>query len=275
MAVLLVVFLCTIVSVSAGGVYCAKTARARAAALGLPYPGVHGAPDLYGSVQHRNPPGPHLHGNYDPELAETEPYMVYYRQNHPWERLLDDRAYRQAQPWSSESTFQLSHGTYKPVQSEYASKQVLSIPRKLVSNHQYTLKEVKHIAPPTWAEAPGQHGFVNWNRQGLAKPPAYREHKFAVESVPNGQATSMSGLPLLQSRGHSMYHGTQSGYDLDRDVSVFGSSHLTNGRPVGAMINQSPVFARWERVRFPGHLAQPLQSRLDVKHFAQGKPPSS
>ncbi|CAL1610288.1 unnamed protein product [Knipowitschia caucasica] len=65
-------------TVSAGGAYCAKAARAQAAALGLNYPGLHGAPDLSGpppySAQHpsvlqHQPSQPNLQSplvNYEP-----------------------------------------------------------------------------------------------------------------------------------------------------------------------------------------------------------------
>ncbi|KAK0131482.1 Granulocyte colony-stimulating factor receptor [Merluccius polli] len=52
---------------AAGGIYCAKTARARAAALGLDYPGIHGAPGLDDTGQygvHDHPPGSYLHDNH-------------------------------------------------------------------------------------------------------------------------------------------------------------------------------------------------------------------
>ncbi|KAM7421259.1 hypothetical protein PAMA_015421 [Pampus argenteus] len=80
MVVLLLVFLSAVVlhSVAAGGVYCAKTARARAAAMGLDYPGVHGAPDLLGQahvgMQPRTMPfRPHPYDSNPPNMARYRP----------------------------------------------------------------------------------------------------------------------------------------------------------------------------------------------------------
>ncbi|CAL8288465.1 unnamed protein product [Merluccius merluccius] len=58
---------------AAGGIYCAKTARARAAALGLDYPGIHGAPGLDDTGQygvHDYLPGSYRHDNrrYQPGI---------------------------------------------------------------------------------------------------------------------------------------------------------------------------------------------------------------
>ncbi|XP_073342045.1 uncharacterized protein [Pagrus major] len=267
MCIPLVVFLSSVVlrSVSAGGVYCAKTARARAAALGLDYPGVHGAPDLYEPAHngmYTSPLGTH------PELAETEPYMASYGQNQPEVRSLDVR------PRSSESTFLLSHNN--PVQSEYTTDQVPRSPRgQSVINRKSDFEEVNHVAPPTLAEARGQPDLVKWDPQGRTKPLSfvYNHHDLVVdESVPNRRGVSLRGLPLPQSRGHGAYQRGLAGYRLGRQVPVLGSSGFTNKDHVGAMTGRDPAVSGLKRIRFPVHLAQPLHRRLNVRQFVQGNP---
>ncbi|TDH11520.1 hypothetical protein EPR50_G00061720 [Perca flavescens] len=202
MCVPLVVFLSAIVlhPVSAGGVYCAKTARARAAALGLDYPGVHGAPGLYGPAHHGMPPSrlpfrPQPYNNNYPQLDETESNMASYRQSQPEVRSLYDRTHKRAHPRSW-------HRTYNPGQSEYTTNQVLSLIRGWsVINRKPNFEEVKHVAPPTQAEAPGQPELMNWPPKGRKNPFSFvhNEHDFGVdESVPNGRGIFLSGLPPKQ-----------------------------------------------------------------------------
>ncbi|XP_039974139.1 uncharacterized protein LOC120784410 [Xiphias gladius] len=281
MCVPLVVFLSAIVlhSVSAGGVYCAKTARARAAALGLDYPGVHGAPDFYRQAHHVMHPGtmplrPQPYKNRDLESDETESKITSYRQNQPGVRSLDDRVRKQAQPRSSESTFLLNHGPYKPVQSEYPINQVLSFPRgQSVSNHKSNFEEVKHVAPPTWLEAPGQTDFVNWDPQGQSKPLSfvYNKHDLVVDdTVPNRHGMSLSGLTLPQSRGHGPYQRDITGFGLGREGPVLASFRFPNKGHVRAMTSAGSVFGRRERIRNP---AQSLHRNLNVTKFLfQGNP---
>ncbi|XP_044064402.1 uncharacterized protein LOC122881827 [Siniperca chuatsi] len=280
MCVPLVVFLSAIVlhSVSAGGVYCAKTARARAAALGLDYPGVHGAPHLYGPAHHGMHPGtmpfrPQLYNNNDHEFSETGPNMASYRQSQPGVRSLDDKIHKRAYPRSFESTYLLNHGTYNPVQSEYTTDQVLSFPRgQSVINRKSNFEEVKHVAPPTLSEAPGQPDLVNWDPQGRNKPLSfvYNAHDLVVESVPDRRPSS--GLPLPQSWGHGTYQRGLTGYGLGREVPVLGSSRFTSKDPVRAMTRQGPAVGRLNKIRFPVNLAQPLHRSLSVKPFVQGYP---
>lgn len=177
----------------------------------------------------------------------------------------DKRIIKQAQPRGSESTFLLSHGTYNPVQSEYTADQVLRLPRgQSVINPKPNFEEVKHVAPPTLAEAPGQSDLVSWDPQGRNKPLSfvYNEHDLVVdESVPNRRGVSLNGLPLPQSRGHGTYQRGPTGYGLGREVPVLSSSGFTNKAHVRAMMSQGPVFSK--RIRLPG---------LNVKQFVQGNP---
>ncbi|KAK5861929.1 hypothetical protein PBY51_017366 [Eleginops maclovinus] len=224
MCVLLLVFLSSIVlhSVSAGGVYCAKTARARAAALGLDYPGVHGAPDIYRPAHHgmhhsMMAPRPQPENNNDPEMGATEPNMAYNRQ--PGVLSLGDRIHGEGQPRSL-------HGAYSPVQTEYTTDQVLSLPRgRSLTNHKSNFNQVKHVAPPTLAEALGQPDLVNRDPQGRNKPfsHVYNKHNLLVDkSVPDRHGMSLSRLPLPQSRGHGAYQRGFIGYGLRREVPVLG-----------------------------------------------------
>ncbi|RVE62976.1 hypothetical protein OJAV_G00162410 [Oryzias javanicus] len=75
MCVALVVLLSVSVlhSASAGGAYCSKTAAARAAALGLEYPGHHGAPDLSG-------PQMIYPRSFNYEVAAADPDWGFYQQ---------------------------------------------------------------------------------------------------------------------------------------------------------------------------------------------------
>ncbi|XP_028281996.1 uncharacterized protein LOC114448939 [Parambassis ranga] len=254
----LMVFLSFIVlhSVSAGGAYCAKTARARAAALGLAYPGVNGAPDLFG------PAG-------DLERAEPERYMASYRQ--PGGSPFDYTVHKQAQPRRSDR-LPLSHATYKPGHSRlFTSDQMLSFPRGYsVNNRKSSFEEVKHIALPTPVEAFGQSDLVSRYPEGHTKPLSfvYNEHNLVVdESAPNRRGMSLTGLPQPQSKGHG---ADQRG--RGRDVAVLGSSRINNRGRARPMTRQGPASGSWERIRLPGHLAQHLGRNPNVKHFVYGSP---
>ncbi|XP_045899815.1 uncharacterized protein LOC123967684 [Micropterus dolomieu] len=281
-----VVFLSVIVlqSVSAGGVYCAKTARARAAALGLDFPGVHGAPDLYGR---QTVYGPAHHGMY-PSTVPFRPQLYYnsdrvktelntapYRQSLLGVRSLDGRIHKQLHPRSSESSFRLSHGTYNPVQSEYTTDQALSFPRgQSVINHQSNF-EVKHVAPPTLSEAPGQPDSMNWYPQGRNKLHsfAYNDHDLVVdESVPNGRGMSLSRFYLPQSQVHSTYQRGLAGYGLGRAVPVLDLYLFTNNGHARAMTSQGAAVGKLTSNRFPARLAQRLHRNPKVKQFVQGNP---
>lgn len=229
----------------------------------MDYPGVHGAPGLYGPAHHGMPFRPQPYNNY-PQLDETESNMASYRQSQPEVRPLYDRTLKQAHPRSW-------HRTYSPVQSEYTTNQVLGLPRGWsVINRKPYFEEVKHVAPPTQAEAPGQPELVNWPPKGRNKPLSFvhNEHDFGVESVPNRRDMSLSGLP--QSRGHSAYQRGLTGYGLGREVPSLGSSGIPNEGHARAMRSQSPTVGRPKSIRF--HLPQPLHRRLGVNPFFQGNP---
>lgn len=245
--------------------------------MGLEYPGVRGAPDLYGPAHYEMhhgimPLSPYLH-NSGPELAEIEPIIA-----HPV-RYLDDGAHEQAHPWRSESTFQLIHGAYNPVQREHATERVLSFPRRQpVSKSKSNFEEVKHVAPSTWAETPGQPELMNWQHQGHTEPLpfVYNEHDLVFDvSVPNRHAMSLNRLPLPQSRGHGTYQGLLTGYDFGfrREVPVLGSSHFVN-QPHRAMTRRGPMSATRETfpIWFPAHHARLQRRSVNNKLRLQDNP---
>ncbi|XP_018555394.1 uncharacterized protein LOC108899440 [Lates calcarifer] len=273
MCVPLVVFLSALVlhSVSAGGAYCAKTARARAAALGLDYPGVHGAPDFYEMQPGTMLLRPQPYENNDPESDKTEPNMASYRQTQPEVRLLAVSAHKQAYPRRSESAL----GTHNPVRREYTTNQVLSFPRgQSVSNRKSNFEEVKHVAPQTRVKAPGLSDLVYWDPQGRSKPFSfvYNKHDLVVdESVPNRRGMSLSGLPLPQSQGHGTYQRGLTGFGLGGEVPVLASSRFPNKGHVRAMTGQTPVFGR-QRIVLRDRLPQSFLRNLNVRQFVQGNP---
>ncbi|TKS82367.1 Granulocyte colony-stimulating factor receptor [Collichthys lucidus] len=85
------------------------------------------------------------------------------------------------------------------------------------------------------------------------------------------RGVALTGLRLPQSRGHGTYQRGLTGYGLQRKVPVLGSSGFTH-KPlhVRVMTGRGPAVGTLKRIRFPGHLAQPLHSSLNVKRFAQG-----
>lgn len=230
----------------------------------MDYPGGHGAPDIYRPVHHGMHTGimPSRSQPYnDHEVDVAEPIMVSYRQNQPGVNTLDDGIHKQAHPWGSDPTFLLSHGTYNPFQNEHTTDQVQDHPRgHSVINRKSNLEEVKHVAPPNLADAPGQSGIVGWDTQGRNKPLSFvhNEHDLAIdESVPNRHGVPLSGLSLPQSWGHAASQRVLTGYGPGRKVPGFASKdHIRAMR-------QGPAVTRLKRIRLPG---------LNVKQFVQNKP---
>lgn len=256
------------------------SAVAHAAALGFDYPGVHGAPDLFGPAHHGMihdtvPARPHHYENAYPHAAGLEPDLAYNRRVQPKGRFLSDSAHKQAFPWGSESPFLLRPRTYEPVQTEYYNSQWLSLPRgHPFSNPKSNVAEVKHGAPSARHKAPGQSDLLNWDSEGQNAPLSfvYNEPDLVVdESVPNRYG--MSGFPLPQSRGHNAYKRGLglTGYILKRGVPVIGSFRLTRKDHVAAFGPGSAVGGS-KRVRFPNRIAQPRLGGFNVKRFVQSNP---
>lgn len=193
-----------------------------------------------------------------PESIEIEP---------DGETFSDGRAHEPVHPWSSESTFQLSHGTNNRVQSRYPPELVLAPLRgQPVSNRGSNFDEVKHVAPQTWVKAPGQPDLVKWKPQGHTKLLSLVSNDRDLvfdESLPNRHAVFLSGLPLALRRGHGGYQRGLTGYGLGRLVPGLGSPYF---------ISQGPEFARWKRIWPSAQYAQLLRRNPNVKQFVQGKP---
>ncbi|XP_062255690.1 uncharacterized protein LOC133965249 [Platichthys flesus] len=278
MCVPLVVLLSVVLlgSVSAGGFYCAKTARARAAALGLDYPGVHGAPEFSGPAHHEMHPDtmplrPRLYEGTDPYLDEGESHVASDGHAQHQVGSFNDAAHQQAHPKSSDSTSLMSHGAYNPVQSEYTS-----FPRgQTDSNHNSNFEEVKHVAPPKLFRASGQSDLANWDPQGRGESLSFVDNKHNLvfdESAPNRRGMSLTGLTPPRSRGHGTYHRGLTGFGPSREILVLASSHFPSKGHARAMINRSPAFGRQGKIRLSDHRVQYLHRNPGVKQFAQGNP---
>lgn len=238
----------------------------------MDYPGVHGAPDIYGPAHHGMHTGtmPLRSEPYnDHELDVAEPIMVSYRQNQPGVISLDDGIHKQAHPWGSEPTFLQSQSTYNPFQSEHTSDQVLGFPRgHSVINRKSNFEEVKHVAPPNLAEALG------WDPQGRNKPLSfvYNEHDLVVdESVPNRRGVSLSGLSRPQSRGHAAYLRGLAGQGPGRKVPALRSSGFTSKDHVRAMMSQRPAVSRLKRIRLPGPTVKQFVQYKPIRHMTKPK----
>lgn len=228
-------------------------AVARAAALGLDYPGVHGAPELSGPAYHGIPPHPYNH-----EWFETVPNMATPQQNWP---TFHNVRHRQANLGTSDR-FLMTHGTYGPVQNEYTTKPEHGFPRgQSVSNHGSSFKGVMRVALPTRADAPSQFDLVNRDPQGHLV--VYGEHDLVVdESVPNRQGIFHHALPLPQNWGHGAYQRARTVHGLRRKGPVLGSNHFKKVHGAAKTSWGPPMFGSW-RYRFPG---------LNAKQFVQGTP---
>lgn len=243
-------FLCAGVlqSVSAGGSYCAKTARARAAALGLDYPGVHGAPELLGPPRHTRPHRNHYQNT--PESANMDYNPVQYR-----DALRQTPDYlAQAFPGTSEPNMFLLN-PHSPVHTDYTSKKLPSRAKgQSVSNRESNFEQVKHVGPPTLTRAPGRADLVNWASQGRSEPRSfvYNEHNLAVDgSVPNRHGMFLSRLSLPRSGGHGVYH-RGSGLDelgRGREIPVLGSFPFYNNK---GLVSDMTSRGRLNTGDFPG-----------------------
>ncbi|XP_060905342.1 uncharacterized protein LOC132983118 [Labrus mixtus] len=254
--------------VSAGGVYCAKTARARAAALGLDYPGVHGAPGLYAPAHEEMQPRTmtQTSKNNGHEVAETGHDMASFVQYQPGVRSLDDSLHEKAPPRSLESTFLPSHGIYDP---EYPKLQGLTFPRgRSAINHRPNFEQVKHVAP----EAPSRPDLLNLNSQGRSEPPSFVNSGYDLvvdESVPNRRGMYLSGPPLPRSKGRATY---QRGDGPGGELPVLGSAGFPNKKPVRVKTIQGPAVGKQKWKRFPVRFVRPLHRSIHFKMLNQGIP---
>ncbi|XP_055020024.1 uncharacterized protein LOC129411863 [Boleophthalmus pectinirostris] len=216
--------------VSAGGAYCAKTARARAAALGLGYPGVHGAPDLSGPppffAQHPSAPH-HQHSPNNPQPPAMD-YNEFY--NLP-------REFPHFQP--------AGYGSHSLAQSNLLSKLSGGEP---VTSHPTNFEQVKHDGPLTQMQPPGMDKLMYraLESQKYPLPLVYNWPGMAVDAyVPNTHGTrGVKGPPLPLSPAYGVYYVVY---------------------PVGAGAKQSVMYPMATRGSVPDHAAWQMYGRSNMK----------
>lgn len=226
--------------------------------MGLANPGVHGAPDPSGAA-HRG-----MHTGVMPNgdghtVAVAEALSYPYGQSQPGVMSSDNRMYKQTRPAVSESPLALGHGARAQARGEYTDEG-LRLPRgHAVINRKPTFEEVKHVAPPTLAEAPSRSNLVSRASQGRNEPLSfvYNERDLVVdEPVPNRRGVSLNGLPPPWRRGHGAFLRALTGY---------GRGRFTHKDRVRAMMTtrRGPALGKLMRIRRPD---------LNVKGFFQGNP---
>ncbi|KAK7893467.1 hypothetical protein WMY93_022619 [Mugilogobius chulae] len=184
--------------VSAGGAYCAKTARARAAALGLEYPGVHGAPNLS---------GPPSHSVHHPQPFQSNPQPPAVNYNTFYNPFLE---FPHFQPVGS--------GSHSLLHSNLLS----SISRgEPLNKHQSNFEQVKRVGPLTERQPPSWDGLEQRASEShkTLLPFVYGWPGAAGDaSVPNGHGMSgMTAPPLLQTPASGLYYVM---YPVRRDQSL-------------------------------------------------------
>ncbi|XP_054903299.1 uncharacterized protein LOC129370995 [Poeciliopsis prolifica] len=242
-------------AVSAGGAYCAKTARARAAALGLAYPGVRGAPDLF-----------------SPAVALLHPSTFSFDDLPPTESYEDaHKRAPSANPWyigthaRDSGRFPFSHDRFPQASRGQMADQILVVPRGLLDRKpESSLEEVNHVAPPTLAKAPSRPDPMNLHPQGHRKPFLFshsENNPAGDEFAPNRRGMPLTGHAPLLTWGHAAY---QSG--INPKVPLLHSAHLLQ-RQLGL----APVRGFWKVVKHPGHLVKNQRRRLGVRPLIQGR----
>lgn len=243
--------------------FCA--AIARAAALGLEYPGVYSAAH-YGPRTGKMPSRPQPYDRNDHGWAAFKPMMASYRQIHPGLRSVDDTIHNQAQPRGSESTLSLSRGASNPVQSEYTADPGPKLPRgRSVINRKSNFEGVKHAAPPVLPVAPGQASTVSWDPQGQTKPGpfVYHEHDLVGdESAPNRHGVFQSRFSLPRSQSQGPYHRGLASYGPGRGDAAPGSAGSASRDHI-PVVRRGHAVDRLKRIWVPS---------VNVKQFVQGNP---
>ncbi|XP_005796006.1 uncharacterized protein LOC102228688 isoform X2 [Xiphophorus maculatus] len=246
-------------SVSAGGAYCAKTARARAAALGLKYPGVHGAPDFSSPAVHLLPP---LTFSFD-HLPPTESNMNSYEDDHK-KAPSDNPRYIGTHARDS-GRFPFSHGPFPQALRGQMADQIFGVPQGLLDRKpESSLEEVNHVALPTLAKASSRPDPMNLHPQGHRKPFLFRRSKnnpAGDEFAPNRRGMPLTGHAPLLTWGHAAY---QSG--INPKVPLLHSARFLQRQRGWA-----PVRGFWKVVKHPDHLAKNLHGRVGVRPPIQGR----
>nr|XP_015831874.2 uncharacterized protein LOC107396618 [Nothobranchius furzeri] len=216
-------------SVSAGGAYCAKTAQARAAALGLEYPGVHGAPDLSSPAHYVKQPSTF---SYD-QMTHTPHNMDIYSHHQPEESPFD-MTYQQFHPRSSDGILP-SHDAYMMVRGRSRTNPMLSVPTgQSPGMPESSFEEVKPVP---------------LSQLDLTTPQGYKEYDLDVDqSAPNRH-----GMPRRRPF-----------WPLRWSHAIKGTLRKVAPSPHPKM-SRAPMNGYWKMFRFPHHLAQHLHKHLDSK----------
>nr|XP_023844329.1 uncharacterized protein LOC111964733 [Salvelinus alpinus] len=186
-------------SVFAGGSWCANTARARAAALGLDLPRTQFVPYYLRPTRHRSfdPIETHYENNYGPKEAEFEPILLHngkiQRDGYP-----SDWAYGQVFPRGFQpkpSTLNY-HGSDPSLADSSVSHSVYTPKGQFVSSHKPNFEQVKNSVPrPNVMVAPSQFEYSDKvDNRGYYKP-------VVVQPFASRRRTAQSVVSRPQSRG--------------------------------------------------------------------------
>ncbi|XP_072317038.1 uncharacterized protein [Eucyclogobius newberryi] len=178
--------------VSAGGAYCAKSARARAAALGLDYPGVRGAPNLSGP----------------PPYSAQNPHAPHHRrsQNNPQPPAMNYNTFYQP-PKEFPHFHPAGYGSHTRVQSNLLS----SLSRGEPLNSRWSnFEQVKRVGPLTEKQPPGQDDLVQRASESHKIPFPFVYNRPSVSGdapVPNRHGVrGASRLPVPNIPGFGVYY---------------------------------------------------------------------
>lgn len=238
---------------------------ARAAALGLEYPGIYGAPDL------SSPAAGLMHSktfSFD-NPAAAEPNTNSYRDIQVVGAPFDPTLYRQVLPRAS-GGFQLSHDPYLQASRRHLADQMPHFSQgQFFGEPESSMEAVGHIAPPTLAEAPSRPYLATWHPQGhrgLLLSVHNERNPPGEKYAPQKRGLPYAGLSSLLSRIHASYHG---GINPERAVPIPRSARLSHRK------RKWPGF--WKGVRNAGRLARnPHQvlSKALVQSLKKAKMPS-
>ncbi|XP_021417380.2 uncharacterized protein LOC110489123 [Oncorhynchus mykiss] len=190
-------------SVFAGGSWCANTARARAAALGLDLPRTQFVPYHLRPTRHRSfdPIKTHYENNYGPKEAEFEPILPHNGEiqgdGYP-----NDWAYGQVFPrgFQPKPSTLNHHGSDLSLADSSVSHFVYTQKGQFVSSHKLNFEQVKNSVPRSNVMvAPSQFEYSEKvDNRGYYKP-------VVVQPVTSRRTTAQSVVSRHQSRGAVPY----------------------------------------------------------------------
>ncbi|XP_035606601.1 uncharacterized protein LOC118367346 [Oncorhynchus keta] len=190
-------------SVFAGGSWCANTARARAAALGLVLPRTQFVPSSLRPTRHRSfdPRKTHYENNDGPKEAEFEPSLLRNSKiqgdGYPTDWAYGQVFARGFQPKPYSPNY---HGSDPSLADSSVSHSVYTPKGELVSSHKPNFEQVKNSAPRSNVMvAPGQFEYSDKvDIRNYYKP-------VVVQPFPSRRRTTQSVVPRPQSRGAVPY----------------------------------------------------------------------